>query len=428
MKRVAYLDGLRGFAALQVVVMHYVLAFAPAIGNIAPAVPHPAWEHWFIHSPLFFFADGYVAVSIFFLISGTVLTYSFEASGRSFSTQVARRIIRLGLPMAASILLGAIWYFSFPQAHLQAAAFLQNTTWLGQVGPAHPRIGAVLKELCTALLFGHAHFSLVFPGMLGERVGLMQLSQSFNAPLWTLHLELYGSFIVLLLVVAERTLSRFWHRLVCIVAACGLIAHPLGLFVIGYLAAKMLSTSPWQTISASKMAKMLGCAGVILGVSMSAHVAPAWFMRAYGRFTWFEKLPMKADDFHFFSQYGAMLIFFGILVLPGFQRVLGAGLGRVLGKYSFSVYLVHFPILLTLTSFLTVRFAALGQGAAFCAASVIGLGVTALLTFVFERWVDRPATELSRRIRVFEGKRMAAAPRRAAPTVALSEAPGSAEG
>lgn len=405
--RVSYLDGLRGFAALVVVIMHYVLAAAPAIGNIDPATPHPEWENWFIHSPLFVLADGYLAVSIFFLISGTVLTYSFEASGRSFSTQVMRRVARLGLPMAASVVVGALWYLAFPHAHVAAAAFLDNNAWLRNAGPARMRIGAVLEELCTALFLGHAHFSLVLPGLLGEHAGLPPLSHSFNAPLWTLHLEFYGSILVLLLVAAQRTLPPFWHRLICTIAFCGLIAHPLGLFVIGHFAAKMLKTSDWETLSARRTTKIAGGCAIALGVSMSAHLAPHLLMRAYNHAVAFEKLPMKADDFHFFSQYGAILIFFGVLAVPGVQTALGSGLGKCLGKYSFSVYLVHFPILLTLVSFLTVRFAALGTAGAFCLASIIGLSVTAVLTVLFERWVDRPATELSRRLRVFDRPRPA---------------------
>lgn len=422
-KRVAYLDGLRGFAALQVVLMHYVLAFAPAIGNVDPVTPHPAWENWFIHSPLFFFADGYTAVSIFFLISGTVLTYSFEASRRSFSTQLVRRLTRLGLPMAASIAVGALWYFIFPHEHVAAAAVLGDNAWLRDSGPTHVRIGAVLNEMCTALLFGHAHFSLVFPGGLGERIGLLQLSQSFNAPLWTLHLELYGSLIVLLLVVSEQNVSPLWHKLFCAVAFCGLIAHPLGLFVLGYLATKMLNTAVWARFSAGLPGKILGGAALLLGVGMSAHVAPARLMQAYEQFIWFEKLPMKADDFHFFSQYGAILIFFGVLAVPEFQRILGAGLGRVLGKYSFSIYLVHYPILLTLTAFFTIYFIPLGARAACCLAVVIGLAVTAMLTFLFERWIDRPATELSRRLRIVGWQPLVARQHPVAAVAVVSPAP-----
>ncbi len=37
-----------------------------------------------------------------------------------------------------------------------------------------------------------------------------------------------------------------------------------------------------------------------------------------------------------------------------------------------------------------------------------GLVVTVVITVLFERWVDHPATLLSRRIRLFEGRRKAA--------------------
>jgi hypothetical protein len=62
--RVRYLEGLRGIAALQVVLLHFVTAFAPNAAEHAPA-------------PLPVLFDGHTAVYVFFLISGAVLTPSF---------------------------------------------------------------------------------------------------------------------------------------------------------------------------------------------------------------------------------------------------------------------------------------------------------------------------------------------------------------
>ena len=62
--KVPYLEGLRGIAAMQVVLLHFVTGF----------LPNTAQHAW---PPLRVLFDGHTAVYVFFLISGAVLTPSF---------------------------------------------------------------------------------------------------------------------------------------------------------------------------------------------------------------------------------------------------------------------------------------------------------------------------------------------------------------
>ena len=71
------------------------------------------------------------------------------------------------------------------------------------------------------------------------------------------------------------------------------------------------------------------------------------------------------------------------------QRPLASAAGRVLGRLSFSIYLLHFPILFTLVAFAALH---VPIGVVF----VLFLLLTLFAAIVFERWVDRPAIALSR--------------------------------
>ena len=66
--KVEYLEGLRGVAAMQVVLLHFFTGFMPETASMRLAAVQPAF-------------DGHTAVYVFFLISGTVLTPSFARPG-----------------------------------------------------------------------------------------------------------------------------------------------------------------------------------------------------------------------------------------------------------------------------------------------------------------------------------------------------------
>ena len=105
--KVQYLEGLRGIAAIQVVLFHFVAAFLPVTAEHAAPPFHILW-------------DGHTAVYVFFLISGVVLTPSF-ARGGAWPRQAAKRLVRLGIPVAAAAVVALALIALMPNAHTVAA-------------------------------------------------------------------------------------------------------------------------------------------------------------------------------------------------------------------------------------------------------------------------------------------------------------------
>ena len=98
-KRYAELDGLRGIAALSVVVWHFFCA--------TYTIPEPNVKA-FLYS-LYFLVHGRAAVLLFFILSGFVLSLSFFKEPRQrYARFVFRRICRIYLPYLALIVFAII--------------------------------------------------------------------------------------------------------------------------------------------------------------------------------------------------------------------------------------------------------------------------------------------------------------------------------
>ena len=397
-QRVDFLDGLRGIAALQVVGLHYCGAFLPAIALLDTARTPAKWESWFIHSPVFVLIDGYASVYVFFLISGAALTYSYSWQPYAIGVGVGRRLVRLGLPMAASVLFAAFLFSLFPEAHVAAGQLTGSVDWLAAVGPRHVGLWSALKEITFySLLTGHAGSQMtLWPASLLTNWHVPVTSASYNAPLWTLHFEFFGSLLILLLVAIRSLFGRVLHMATCLLLLALFALHPLGLFIIGHLIAPLLTSPRWLALTRTGLVRGAGFAALICGAAMASYRSFHWMTVLSTAYMTDIGLPGMLDAPHTQSWLEAILLFSGVVMVAPVQRVLTTRLARWFGRISFSLYLTHFPILFTVTSAIFV--AAGGTLTAAVLAVTLGLAASLVVAALFEKAADRPAIYLSRRI------------------------------
>ncbi|WP_249190265.1 MULTISPECIES: hypothetical protein [unclassified Burkholderia] len=117
----SFVNGLRGIAASQVVVLHYGAAFLPALVRAESPV-HFDWEQSASVSPMFLLAQGYTAVYVFFVMSGFVLGSAFIRSQASVPAEIAS---------------GS--YVSFFPSSLRSYSDLPSCVWHHWHGPKHGR-------------------------------------------------------------------------------------------------------------------------------------------------------------------------------------------------------------------------------------------------------------------------------------------------
>jgi peptidoglycan/LPS O-acetylase OafA/YrhL len=383
--KVQYLEGLRGLAAMQVVALHFVTAFMPITAE-------HAWP------PFRLLFDGHSAVYVFFLISGAVLTPSLARPG-SFVGKIAKRLVRLGLPVAAAAVIAFVLLWAVPNAHVQAAA-ASGSTWLATDSSGAITLAHLLREISLdSLLLGYRESTLFSP--LADHLPLMETS--LDTPFWSLHIELYGSLLILILVTV-RAWNAWLHRGAIAASALAFATHPMFLFVLGHLAAPLIARTP------GAKAQRAGAALLLVGCALCATNDWRWVetLRLAIAST---ELSSAPNFFQFQSQIGAVALFFGTVLGKFAWPLLETSVCRFFGRMSFAIYLLHFPILFTIVcvAFLAMS-AGLPYGLLVSVAFVIFIALVIPAAMAFERWVDQPSVALSRRIGFFGTRSRAAIP------------------
>jgi len=112
-QRFQSLDAVRGLAAIAVLLHHLMLSI-PGVDALIWADPAAdrhfttSWPNVITYSPLHLFWSGHEAVLIFFTLSGFVLTLAIQAGHDDYWQYLIKRFARIWLPFAASLVLALL--------------------------------------------------------------------------------------------------------------------------------------------------------------------------------------------------------------------------------------------------------------------------------------------------------------------------------
>jgi peptidoglycan/LPS O-acetylase OafA/YrhL len=386
--RIAYLESIRGLAALQVLLLHFLAAFAP---DLVFSLPATAAVAGYIHlSPLYFLYDGYSAVYIFFALSGYVLTRSFERHLAQPSSQVLARIIRLGLPALAATLVAAAVMSSFGKPNVAAGA-VSGSAWFASQWNTDVSILSVIRDgTVNALFLGYRDL----PGVAFLAPWQQPVEHSLVAPLWTLSIEFYGSMIILLLCWCARRSRALWWSVVLLGAVFTVRSAYICFFVGHLLATFHRAERP------APASKLLPIFLIVFGVLLCV-LAEVWQPQ------WLKSLCTDPTSLLFPGQFapmqqktfGAVLVLVGIIDLEIARGFLSKPWLVARSKLSFPLYLVHWPILFGPAAALFLLLDGMaGIGLARVGAIVAGICL-AFVCSMFFLSVDRRALEWSRALR-----------------------------
>ncbi len=353
--RLSELDALRGMAALLVLIQH-----ARVMGLDPRPFTDPLLErgaHMLMHfSPLRVLEFGRAAVLFFFVLSGYVLTRALLRGGSpGLLAFAAQRSIRLLAPVAASVLLSAGLFY----------ALLGDPALLP--GPVRDRTLDIWE---------------VAPGALDVlREGALLLTTSdpvkLNPILWSLVHE-WRLTLFLPLVLLFR--GRAWWLL-----ALGCAGMALGALGSGSENRVMLGNHFHSTVVSSLYFSLAIASGAALAL---AGPPPALTrdQRIAAGIACAALFGLASDV----ASYAASALLIVVAQQPGaFQRFLRSGPLVWLGHVSYSLYLVHVPVLVA-------SMVVLHGTLPLWASLVAGMAASLAAAEVMRRLVEAPSRDLAR--------------------------------
>jgi peptidoglycan/LPS O-acetylase OafA/YrhL len=387
--RLTQLDGLRGLAAM-IVVIHHTMLLSPgfAATYMGDGVIPPQWspEWWLSATPLKLLTAGGEAVTVFFVLSGIVLTLPVLAK-RDFDlwSYYPRRMVRLYLPAFAAIALAAVWILLVPRGD-----YPDFGPWAGRWYMADAGFGNFLSA--ADLLFG---------------------DYRVDNPLWSLRWEVVFS-LLLPVFVGVAVLLRRWPFLsiagvALLVLGGAYWGNPSLVYLPAFLAGAVIAASfatlrrRASAISSARFGSVIWAAVAVLAL-----VALILF--------WLVRSPAEQDPglralTSTISSLGAVILVLVAAFWSPLVRLLNTRFFQWLGRISFSIYLVHAPIALAAVYWLGPR--------RWFLAMAIAIAASLLVAVLFTRFVEIPSHRLSK----YVGEAIASRLRRAqhpAPRIAPS--------
>ncbi|KQM81432.1 hypothetical protein ASE68_16855 [Agromyces sp. Leaf222] len=356
---------MRGLASVVVLLWHAFLIAQPHLadglheGGAAPGTPY--W--WLVDSPLSILIAGEQAVLVFFLLSGIVLTLPVIRTPRyNWVAYYPRRILRLYLPVVVSVVLAAILLIVVPRAPTPIAAW----QWTDNAHSFDP-LGAVTAA------------ALVNP------------RPAINGPLWSLTWEMAFSLALPLFVLIAVRVGRWWIAAVIgavLLVDLGVVLDIsplkfLPVFLIGALAAVNIDgvMASARRLSDAPRHRMLW-SSVLLASTLLMTAFKASSTLLAPEFAWVTTVLSG------FVIVGCMGLVFVSMGSGAARRVLESRSVQWTGRLSFSLYLVHVPLMIAISY-------AFGWDL-WWLAILVSVPLSFALAAAFTKLVEQPAHTLSK--------------------------------
>ena len=296
------LDGLRGIAALAIVVFHFMEIVYPPAEN--------------------FIAHGFLAVDFFFCLSGFVIAYAYHdrIEKMKITDFFKLRLIRLHPLVIFGSVLGLLTFLFDP---------------FGGTAETYDTARLILIFLTAALL-------IPFPVMADRYFNLFGL----NAPGWSLFWEYIANILYALFLYKLSRRSLFWLTVVAAAGIC-FVSHRAG----GSLMGGWSGETFWD-----------GCARISYSFLAGMLIYRSnWIIKSKLGFIALSVLLLLTfvlpfSDWNWLTEPLVVLFYFPLLIILGAGATLKQGFKKLcifFGKISYPLYMTHYAVMFMFANYYT---------------------------------------------------------------------------
>lgn len=349
MNKITYLEGLRGLCSFIVIFDHCTNVFYPEIRHTGISIARDfiAW------SPLNIIYSGLPSVYIFFILSGFVLSNKYNKT-QDINVLISgsiKRYPRLISPIFFSMII--MWLLS--------------------------SLASGIFEVKSELSF----YDAILQAFVYVPFGGGKLT---NNVLWTITFELYGSFLVFSsLAIFGRYKYKYPVYLLIFIMT---INSYYCLFVFGMFLNSLYNDNIKFTLNNSLISVVVFLISLIFmafpvlrnGVSIGG---------IYSHLIFFNDITYNRQ---ILSKIGAMLLFWSMFNLRSAELILNKKAFQFMGSVSFSVYILHLPVLLFIEHFSNYfeygfkRYIIMSLAVYVC---------TIALSYFFEKYIDKKSVAIT---------------------------------
>ncbi|HHP8292720.1 acyltransferase [Acinetobacter baumannii] len=356
MEKLHSAESIRGLACIAVVFSHLLGTFYPQLHSFYESkLPKFAFAESIYNSPFAFLYSGTGAVFIFFVLSGYVLTLSSLKTTdylKRFKISIVKRYPRLAIPALFSCLLMYLC--------LQVNVDVSKTAEAIQIVKIQPNL-----------------FDAIYNGTVGA---FATGDQRYNRALWTMRIELIGSFIIYIacLLQYKPALRHLFLLIIAIVSIKIPEQIQLGFysFIIGH----------YFYFFRNKIPEVLSILIFILGL---------YFCGAHNNSASYSLFSSYLDEktYEYLNFLGGILVVFAVLKSKIIDKILDKKPLIWLGKVSFAIYLVHLSLIYIIC--IPIFNYLLGHNFTFVSASLVSCAITFICVLIFSSYYSKYIDDLS---------------------------------